>query len=251
MKTDGKEQLAELYKKIVEYVDDFDYTETKDRMIDNDTVELIEDFSKIFKFINRVNKVIGLNKFKAFLLGLSNRYIDANAVNKLAFYITDKEKAEFVIEILNKVFSSNSKKACVILGLLASKVMNERKILPEDLQLIACVSEMNDYDLINFKTMYDIVVGNAAEKYKLIKNEDIVQCCGQLGISRAQLEISINKLQKHGLIEDKYEILLSHEVTFEMFSVVDVYKNLYFHEASSQLYEYVVKVCDNRFQKEI
>ena len=29
MKTNGKEQFAELYKKINKYVDDFDYTEKK------------------------------------------------------------------------------------------------------------------------------------------------------------------------------------------------------------------------------
>lgn len=233
--------LPEIYEKILGYSDI--YKQIKDGILDEEIVELSEDFFKTIKIINKTSKMVSLNKFKAFLFGLSDKNIDEDSIKKLKQYINNKEKSEFIIEVLNKVFATNSKKTCLILGLLASKAINEGKVCPEDLLLLPCVSEMTDFDIVNFKCLYNLVIKNKSIKYIIISQNDIICCCRLLNIDVMQLSITLNKLKKCGGVEYRYEVEVLRDDNLQTISISDVRENIYFNELSSRLNTYITKAC--------
>lgn len=115
------------------------------------------DASSILKVFKSANSLIVKKKFQSFLRGFSE--VDkpsAYQLNKLYEYIDSEVKAEFIADIFTKVLLSNSKLACVIMGSISQKLIeNNQEISHEDLICAEAITKFFDYDIRNYKIICD------------------------------------------------------------------------------------------------
>lgn len=240
---DKLKQLPELYNTLVGYIDK--YGNYKEKIVDDTLVEFTGDIFKTVKTISKANDMFRLLKFKHFLKGLKGSQTDEKEIERLILYIDDTKKAEYVLDMINKVLNANSKLACVVLGTMMGELVNRKgNVQQEHLQLMCCISVLTDYDIINFTNLYLLVIKNSSDKYIRIDESDILRCCSRINITKGQINLTLNILEQYGLIDRKVEIVSSCEAGKFPVLASDIIEYKFFNELSARLYELTSKVVD-------
>lgn len=139
--------LDNISDKLVEYLD------VKDTILENDYIEVLGDSVNVLKLLKNANELIVKKRFQFFLKGFNG--IDKPSeyqLQKLYDYVDNEIKAEFIADIFSKVFLSNSKLACVIMGIIAQTLMDSKQEVSHD-ELVCAEALTNffDYDIKNYK----------------------------------------------------------------------------------------------------
>lgn len=130
-----------------------DYLKVKDALLENDYFEVLGDSVNIVKFLKSANSLIARKRFDNFLKGFKGLDKPSDfQLSKLRDYIDNETKAEFIADIFSKVFLSNSKLACVIMGSIAHNLIeNNKEISHADLICSEALTKFFDYDIYNFR----------------------------------------------------------------------------------------------------
>lgn len=141
----------------------------KNNLFDNEYVQLIGDFSKVYSFFKKATNLMHQKKFESFLEGFSeNEDPTLTQLEKLIEYVDDASKAEFISDTLAKVLFSNSSKACVIMGTILKDIVEKRNDLKhEELVAINALIEFYDVDIVNFNEIQSVFFEKSEEKIGL------------------------------------------------------------------------------------
>jgi len=233
-------QLTNLFEKFQTISDE--YSDYKELVFNDYNLELAEDSIKVLKLLNNGRKVWSMTKFKNFIKGLN---IDSNEenINKLINYVDNKEKAEFITNSFEKILSSNSKLACCTLGIMLNDLCtNEKNITQGNLVILQALSMMNDFDIINFTHLMIIRPWGKSVKYNQVSSQDINKCAKKYNNDVSDINLTIQLLEKYGLIENEGEIDLSMDSDDIDFSSAEYKEKHYFNLLSKKLFEYTKKI---------
>ncbi|MEF2293127.1 hypothetical protein [Virgibacillus dokdonensis] len=124
--------------------------------LDNEYVKQFGQLSKMFNIIRGSAQIIANKKFERFLKGFNNGKPTDVQIKKLANYIDDEKKAEYISDTFSKVLLSNSSKACLLMGsLLHDIVENKTNLSYQDLNCLSALVSFFDYDIDNYKWIFD------------------------------------------------------------------------------------------------
>ncbi|MBQ3510627.1 MAG: hypothetical protein IJA90_11505 [Peptococcaceae bacterium] len=155
-----KEKIVELQQNMVLTTKNFigEFFE----LVDNDTVEkgfnvidtLNDNVENVQKLLLTVEKLW----IQSLLQGLSIHDDSNDAVKKLHRYVSNNSRrAEYVAAILRQALLSNSHAINTLMGIyLASVSEKNRDITQEDLIIYDALSIFNDFDVRNYKIIYEI-----------------------------------------------------------------------------------------------
>ena len=127
-----------------------------------DTIEL-EDFTELFSEITPVLRVIRpiLNKVDqirlSYLLKGVKRGRDLDtSISKLYNYVSTPKRAEYVSTVFRHALLSNSHLVNTIMGLqLSTLTENDTEISQADLVIYDALVSFNDFDVLNYKYIYE------------------------------------------------------------------------------------------------
>ncbi|GAF14914.1 hypothetical protein JCM19046_3524 [Bacillus sp. JCM 19046] len=132
------------------------YVEIKDDYMINDTLEVVSDSVGVITLVKGLHGMIVKRRFNAFLKGLSNEELITNKqLAKLEGYIDNEAKAEYVADSFTKVITSNSTKACMIMGAILHDSLSEDKIDHKKLICMSALANFYDADIANFIAIDD------------------------------------------------------------------------------------------------
>ncbi len=234
------EQLYNLFEKFQSISSE--YADYKELLFDDFNTELAEDSFKTLKLLNTGRKIWSITKFKFFMKGLNNNTSENN-IQKLITYVDNKDKAEFITSTFEKILLSNSKMSCCTMGLMLNSMCeNKNDISQENLVILQALSMMNDYDIINFTHLMSISPWKKNKQYKTIKLSDIQGCVNKFNDTQRGINLTINLLEKYGLIETNGEVDLSMDSDDVDFSSAEYEKYNEFNYLSKKLYEYTKRI---------
>ena len=234
------QQLYNLFEKFQTVSSE--YTDYKDILFDDINTELAEDSFKTLRLLNNGRKIWSITRFKLFIKGL-NLNSNEESIQKLINYVDNKDKAEFIISTFEKILLSNSKLACCVMGIMLNDICNTNKnISQENLVILQALSMMNDFDIKNFTHLMSISPWGKNQKSKTIKISDIQGCVNKYNDTAQGIELTINLLEKYGLIKSNGEIDLNMDSDDVDLSSAEYDKYYEFNTLSQTLYEYTNKV---------
>ena len=136
-----------------------EYLEVKNDILKNDFFEVLGDSVSVLKFLKNANALITKSRFQSFLKGFNEINKPSEyQLEKLYDYIDNENKAEFIADIFSKVFLSNSKLACVIMGSIAQTLINNKiDISHDDLVCAEALTKFFDYDIKNYKLICEFI----------------------------------------------------------------------------------------------
>lgn len=131
----------------------------------------IETLSGPAKLFFRTIDYVKQSKFKVFLKGIYIEYnsesLEQEHIEKLKKYLKNKKNLNFIIESIDCSVNSKNILCSSLLGIFVGKILNKtQEIKYNDYIIINALKIMLDYDLINFKKLYEIVNGNQEHSYR-------------------------------------------------------------------------------------
>lgn len=234
------QQLYNLFEKFQTVSSE--YADYKDILFDDINTELAADSFKTLKLLNNGRKIWSITRFKFFIKGL-NLNSNEESIQKLINYVDNKDKAEFITNTFEKIMLSNSKLACCVMGIMLNDMCKTNKnISQENLVILQALSMMNDFDITNFTHLMSISPWGKNKKYKPVRISDIQGCVNKYNDTIQGIDLTINLLEKYGLIESNGEVDLSINSDDVDFSSAEYEKYSEFNILSQTLYEYTKKV---------
>lgn len=186
-----------------------------------------------------------MTKFKIFVKGL-NLNSDDSSLQKLITYVDNKDKAEFITTTFEKILLSNSKLACCVMGIMLNDMcQTNQNVSQENLAILQALSMMNDFDIKNFTHLMSIRPWEKHRNHKIIQAKDIKKCISQYQDTMQGINLTINLLEKYGLIESNGEIDLSMDPDDVDLSSAEYEKYSEFNLLSKTLYEYTKKLLQS------
>lgn len=132
------------------------------------------------------------------------------------------------------------------MGLLLNDLcITKENISQNDLVILQALSMMNDFDVINFTHLMSISSWGKKAKYKLINFQDKKTCYNKYGHSYECIDLTINLLEKYGLVEADGEVDLSVDTDNVESSSAEYDKYFQFNMLSKRLYSYTKKILYN------
>ncbi len=124
--------------------------------MENDYFEVLGDSVSVLKLLKNSNKLIAKiakKRFDSFLKGFNKENSPSEyQLSKLYNYTDNEAKAEFIADIFSKVMLSNSKLACVIMGIISKNLIESEKDISHDhLVCVEALTKFFDYDIKNYK----------------------------------------------------------------------------------------------------
>lgn len=243
MEGNVSEQLSIVMNKIKECSSS--YVDLKDSIIGEDTLELVGDSVKVLGLLNNARKLYCLTKFKLFLEGINFENVSEENLEKLIDYVDNSEKAEFITTTFDKILSANSKIACSVMGVLVNEMsIKKRNVQQSDLMLIQALAIMNDFDMKNFVHLMNMEEWKEEKKIKVISNKIIKIFKEQYNISELDFDLSLQVMEKGGLIEKEGEAELDFDSDTPDLSSVKYEEILYFNLLAKKLHVYAKKIVD-------
>ena len=235
------------------------YLDIRDTIFENEFVEASGDSFKIIKLFKTGHDLISQRKLNAFLDGFC--YDDTpteEQLSKLDKYIDNENKAEFVATMFSRVLMSNSKLACMVMGVIINDLTNENEDITHS-QLI-CANSLtgffdadiiNYYHIINFSyerslrqghmhMQYNTKVGFYDYAFRKFLNENYYDI--------NSMNMTLHKATSYQLFLTEIEVDIDVDVDvdedFDAYTDTDVSPSTYFviTEAGKLLYEYINKI---------
>lgn len=185
------------------------YLEIKEDLFDNGLVEVVGDVFKVIDIARKTSGYFTQKKFEWFLKGLSETDVPTEeSINKLAKYIDDEAKAEFIADTFTKVLLANSTRSCLVMGSIL-KTMEQKgsDITHEDLLCISALQNMYDVDIKNFIIISDYLIGQPTNMRKR-KNFTVYQLRSYFRneLNLSSIQLTIEKLVSSQILRITYEV---------------------------------------------
>lgn len=167
-----------------------------------DFADIIDELGKLSEPVKIVLKVVDYakqTKFKAFIINVYKEYNSGNTeqghIEKLQQYLKNKNNLNFVIESIDSAVNSKNILCSSLLGIFVGKILNKtQEIKYRDYIIINALKEMLDYDLINFKKIFEKINGNHEQNFKTttIQMNELFR---ENNVDRFEVEQTIEKLK--------------------------------------------------------
>ena len=164
-------------------------------------MEIAAAVNPLLGLIQPIMKKTDEIKIGHLLLGLANGLDVERKINQLYIYASTKERAEYISNVFRQALLNYSRIGTVMMGLQLSKLMDDdRNLNQEDLVIFNTLSDLNDFDILNFIEIYDYwSMKEKEEKLEdFILEEDLHQLKGD---NIDNIIISLDKLGKSGIIQ--------------------------------------------------
>lgn len=226
------------------------YLEVKDAVLENDYIEVLGDSVNVLKFLKNANALIAKKRFQSFLKGFYG--IDQPSeyqLVKLYDYIDNEIKAEFIADIFSKVFLSNSKLACVIMGSIAQTLIEKKRdITHDDLVCAEALTKFFDYDIKNYKLIcvyIDLYMskhpGRKRKGFEL--NYSVVKYCLDNGaINSESVNLTLEKAISYQLFCKETEVDLDMDEDSISSSSVSTTEYCLITSPGQRLYKYLLDI---------
>ncbi|MDA8222487.1 hypothetical protein [Desulfosporosinus sp.] len=239
-----------IFEEISEKLDK--YLDIKDVVLENDFFEVLSDSASVLKVLKNANALIVKKRFQAFLKGFNG--VDKprdDQLRKLYEYIDNEVKAEFIADIFSKVLLSNSKLACVIMGSISQKLIeNNKEISHEDLICAEAITKFFDYDIRNYKIICDYLEDYLKKKKRRKDSPkgfslDYVftkYCNGKEDVSFETLNLTLEKAIANQLFSKENEVDLNVDEDNLGMSSADTTEWCYITRPGEQIYNYILNL---------
>lgn len=218
------------------------YLDIKDSVLDNDYAELFGDFSKVFGFLRKADKLIAQKRFDAFLNGFrEDEKPTEEQLAKLMIYIDSEQKAEFIADTFKKILLSKSSKSCLIMGTIMKDLITSKANLTlEDLICLDALTNFFDYDFDNYK----YICNCAYEKKNKVFNLywQWVKKCNEDGFSVSGVTLTVEKAVSHQLLSKDIDVELDIDSNDVGSSGAESDISYSMTEPGSKLYEYILRI---------
>jgi hypothetical protein len=203
------------------------YLDLRDKVLDNEFVQLAGDVSKVVSFVRGANQLIVNKRFNSFLKGFSDNEVPTQEqIEKLIKYIDDESKAEFISDTFTKILLANSSKACLLMGTLLKSIVDQGGDLDHDkLVCISALTNFFDIDLKNFKTIFDFIdeksaksnpVGASRKKLKTFTLDGLGKFSKDKGLNYSSILLTVEKSVTSQLVSRSYQANISVEYDKDM-----------------------------------
>ncbi|MFN4149307.1 MAG: hypothetical protein ACK4IX_00035 [Candidatus Sericytochromatia bacterium] len=171
-----------------------------------DYTDTAEDLLYPLKFLFALRSTVKIKRLKSFISDYAktienNEHISENRTEKLKDYFSKEKNIDCISEIIDSALISRSNKCSSLLGVLAGKLINEKRELTNiEVRISEALRIMLDIDLIHFHKLYNFIktVQIPSENkrsdfrtHDLYKETDI----DSLNLNRFDLECTIEKLK--------------------------------------------------------
>ncbi|MDU5081204.1 hypothetical protein [uncultured Tissierella sp.] len=237
--------IKDISTKLIEYLD------FKDSIFENEFVESFGDSFKVVKLLKSGHDLIAQRKLKAFLNGFCyDNTPTEEQLLKLYKYINNEKKAEFIADMFSKVLMSNSKLACMIMGMMINDLTENNKDINHS-QLIcanALVSFFDDdvknyYKIIDF--MYENMKEKLIEEYKgFYQGHRFYSYCKNNKMDTNSMNMTLYKSISYQLFLTNYEVDVDVDVDEDFYASTDVNPSTYISltTAGELFFEYINKI---------
>lgn len=225
------------------------YIEVKDIILENEFSEALQDSFSILKLLKNANTLIAKKRFESFLKGFNSEELIPEAkLQKLRDYVDNTKKAEYIADMFSKVFLSNSKIACTIMGIIAHNLIeNKLDISHKDLICAEAITKFFDDDIRNYKLIFEYIEVYM-NKHKGMKRRGFemdryfTAFCKEKNIDKDSVMLTLEKAVSNQLLTRESDVDLNIDESSVDSSSVDYYE-LYFQTApGEQLFNYIQKL---------
>lgn len=223
------------------------YLDIRDKILDNEYVQVLGDVSKIFGLLSNASSLISQKRFEAFLKGFKPEEVPTdNQLAKLRDYIDNEEKAQFISDTLSKILLSKSTKSCTILGMIMYDVIENKQNISHDyLVCIDALMNLFDKDIENIEFIYDYIATTKTGRF-YSEGRKFKNACKERGFDKNSLELTLEKAVFHQILRRSYEIDLNLDIDVETpsFSDGQAENDEYYSKTSpgNLLYNFIKKV---------
>lgn len=221
-----------------------DYLDIRDRILDNEYMQVFGDSSKIVGLLRNASSLISQKRFEAFLRGFKPDEIPTDyQLSKLRDYIDNEEKAQFISDTLSKILLSKSTKSCTILGIIMYDVIENQKNISYDyLVCIDALMNLFDKDIENVEFVYDYIATTKTGRFYR-EDKKFIDARKDRGVDKNSLELTLDKAVHHQVLRRFYEIDLDLDIDVETpsFSDGNVENDEYYSKTSpgNLLYNFI------------
>lgn len=190
-----------------------DYLDLKDKVMENEYVQVFGEASKVVGFLRTANAFIGQKRFEAFLKGFKPDEVPTDEqLAKLRDYVDSEEKAQFISDTLSKILLSKSTTSCTILGMIMYDIIENKEDLTHDyLICIDSLMSLFDKDIDNIKFIYKFIETTKSGRF-FATGRDFRKACNDSNIDRSSMLLTIDKAVNYQLLTRTYEIELELDV---------------------------------------
>jgi hypothetical protein len=195
--------LQNISSKIAEYLD------IKDSIIEDDFVEVLGDSFKVIGVLRKASMAISKKKFISFLKGFSNSEIPTEQqLKRLSDYINSEQKAEFISDTFSKILLSRSTKACLIMGSILQRIVDNKKNLTySELICINSLTVFFDEDVELYKYIYKQILNS--KKHYIRLSMKFYNSCKEDGIDIDNFSLMLEKCLANQLLMREYDVDLN------------------------------------------
>lgn len=235
--------IEDISTKLIEYLD------FKDSIFENEFVESFGDVFKVVKLLKTGHDLISRRKFNAFLKGFC--YDDTptdEQLSKLHKYINNETKAEFIADMFSKVLTSNSKLACMIMGIMINDLAsNDKDINHSQLICANALTNFFDDDIKNYSKIIKYLDENMKKRPRatnkgFYEGHSFNKFCKESTRDENTINMTLYKAISHQLFLSEYDI----DTNFDSddISSSSVESSIYFSltNAGELLYTYINKI---------
>ncbi|WP_346893555.1 hypothetical protein [Clostridium sp. UBA871] len=227
--------LGDISNKINQYLD------IKEDILENDFMEVLGDSFKVLGILRRGSMAISRKRFIAFLKGFNNNEIPIEQkLKKLSDYINSEQKAEFISDIFSKILLSRSTKACLIMGAILQKIVeNKNNLSYSELICINSLTTFFDDDIELYKYICQEIV-NEKNHYTSL-DQKFYNKCNNDGVDVDNMDLMIEKCISNQLLLRDYDVDLDINEDDVSFSSAENDKYIKVSKPGMLLYKYI---CD-------
>ncbi|GEM_PF-4040883 len=184
------------------------YLRIKESILDNDYVELAGDTVRFIGIVRKVSSFIVQKRFESFLEGFGNDQPTEAQLKKLADYINNEKKAEYISDSISKILISKSSKACLLMGIILGSIVKEDREIRYDLMIcMQALPELFDFDVDNLAFLLEYLAEHKKLKALVSRcttcaeyGSDFEQEVRRRGIEESALLFTIDKASNYHLL---------------------------------------------------
>jgi GMP synthase PP-ATPase subunit len=215
------------------------YLDVKDLLFENEYVEVLADSFKVVGLLRNASKLISQKRFEAFLKGFKDVHTPTEQqLSKLAEYIDNEQKAEFIADTFQKILLSKSSKACLIMGTILKDLIDEKAdLIPADIVCLNALTNFFDHDIANFKTVAVFALESKWKYFGLGRLKTFFK----ENIDTSSIDLTVEKAVAYQMLEKEIEVSLSIDEDNLDSSEVESDTKFAITLPGRKLYEYIIR----------
>lgn len=225
-----------------------DYLEIKNLILENDLFEVLGDTFKVVGLLKSGHDLIAKRKFNAFLKGFCyDNTPTEEQLSKLYKYIDSETKAEFIADMFSKILMSNSKLACMIMGIMINDLASNNHNIGHDLLICSnALTSFFDDDIKNFSLLCKYIETKKTKGF--YEGKDLNNFCHSKNFNSNSVSMTVHKSISSQLFLMEYivdvdtDVDVDEEFYTSTNTTTDSYIYIYIAESGNLLNHYINKI---------